>query len=135
MEKGFGHRVLRALQKDIHFKMESPEDIISTAQLNDFAISLDLSSAFNHLIVHPSLRPYLAFAFKGRTYTYQAMPFGAKHAPRLLTKALSHAILFIRCNWDIRIVVYMDDILLFHQDPTHLHISTLQIALYLESLG
>jgi hypothetical protein len=47
--------------------MESPEDIISTAQLNDFATFLDLSSAFNHLIVHPSLRRYLAFTFKGRT--------------------------------------------------------------------
>jgi hypothetical protein len=63
------------------------------------------------------------------------MLFGAKHAPRLFTKALSYAISFIRCNWNIRIVVYMDDILLIHQDPTYLHISTLQITLYLESLG
>ena len=133
--KVLNNKVLCALQKDIHFKMESPEDIISTAQLNDFATSLDLSNAFNHLIVHPSLRPYLAFAFKGRTYTYRAMPFGAKHAPRLFTKALSYAISFIRRHWDIRMIVYMDDILLLHQDPKHLHISTLQIAIYLESLG
>ena len=42
---------------------------------------------------------------------------------------------FIRAHWDIRIVQYMDDLLLLHQDPAKLRLYTLQIAVYLQSLG
>jgi hypothetical protein len=82
-------RILNSYQKDIHFKMEGPEDLIHVARRYDFATSLDLSNAFNHLIVPEDLQPYLYFAFKGTSYAYRCMPFGAKHAPRLFTKALS----------------------------------------------
>ena len=115
--------------------MENMEDVIRIALKDDFATSLDLKSAFNHLIVNSELRPYLAFAFRGKSYCYRAMPFGAKHAPRLFTKALSFAIRFARINWDLRIVAYMDDILLLHQDPVYLQTATLQLAIFLEQLG
>ena len=128
-------RILNFFQKDIHFKMEGPEDIITMAQQNDWATSLDLKNAFNHLRVQKASRPYLAFRFRGKSYMYRAMPFGAKHAPRLFTKALSFAIAFIRRHWSVRLVAYMDDILLLHQDPHYLQIATLQIAIYLQSLG
>jgi hypothetical protein len=123
------------LQKDIHYKMENEENIISMALPNDWATSLDLKSAFNHLLVQEDVRPYLAFSFRGKSYWYRAMPFGAKHAPRLFTKAFSYAIQFIRQNWSVRIMSYMDDVLILHQDPKYLHVATLQIALYLSSLG
>jgi hypothetical protein len=38
-------------------------------------------------------------------------------------------------HWEVRIVAYMDDILLLHQDRSYLELSTLQIAIYLRSLG
>jgi hypothetical protein len=63
------------------------------------------------------------------------MPFGAKRAPRLFTKALSYAIAVVRQNWQVRILAYMDDIIILHQDPNSLAIATLQIAICLQSLG
>jgi hypothetical protein len=128
-------QIVNSFQKDIHFKMEGPEDIIRMAQRFDWASLIDLKNAFNHLIVHPSLQPFLSFSFRGKSYMYRAMPFGAKHAPRLFTKALSFAIMFIRANWNVRIIAYMDDILLLHQDPHYLRVATLQIVIYLQSLG
>jgi hypothetical protein len=128
-------RNLNDEQKDILFKMEGPEQVIQMAQRGDFATSLDLSSAFNHLLVSEELQPFLCFSFQGTSYAYRGMPFGAKHAPRLFTKALSYPIAFIRRHWRVRILAYMDDIILLHQDPQYLRIATLQIAIYLQSLG
>jgi hypothetical protein len=48
---------------------------------------------------------------------------------------LRYAVSFIRAHWDVRIVVYMDDLLLLHQDRTKLETYTLQIAAYLQWLG
>jgi hypothetical protein len=128
-------RVLNLFQKDIHFKMEGPEDLIQMARKDDYATSLDLKNAFNHLIVHEDLQPYLCFAFRGVSYAYRCMPFGAKHAPRLFTKALSYAIAFIRQNWEARILTYMDHIIILHQNKDYLAIATLQIAICLQKLG
>jgi hypothetical protein len=63
------------------------------------------------------------------------MPFGSKHAPRVFTKTPGYAIRFIRSHWDIRVVQYMDDLLLMHQDRAKLELYTLQIAAFLQSLG
>jgi hypothetical protein len=81
------------------------------------------------------MRHFLCFAREGKYYSYRAMPFGAKHAPRLFTEALGYAIRYIRTHWDIRIIAYKDDLLLLHQDKEHLALCTLQIAAYLSSLG
>jgi hypothetical protein len=63
------------------------------------------------------------------------MPFSAKHAPRLFMKALSYPIAFIRRHWRVRILAYMDDIIIPHQDQDYVRIATLQIAIYWQSLG
>jgi hypothetical protein len=63
------------------------------------------------------------------------MPFGAKHSPRLFTEALNYPMTYTRQHWNVRIVCYMDDILLLHQERAELERITLQIAAYLSSVG
>jgi hypothetical protein len=128
-------RVVNDEQVAIHFRMEGVETVQRLMRIGDWATSIDLKSAFNHLRVHPSMRPFLAFEYKGRFYQYMAMPFGSKHSPRLFTEALSYPMRFIRSHWDIRVVQYMDDLLLLHQDREKLELYTLQIAAYLQCLG
>jgi hypothetical protein len=128
-------RPANAQMETIHFRMDSPETVQQVAQEGDFATSLDLKSAFNHLRVHESLRPFLCFAYKGQCFAYQAVPFGAKHSPRYCTQALGYAVRYIREHWPVRIVAYMDDILLLHQDPKVLELCTWQIARCLQCLG
>ena len=127
--------MVNAEQVDIHFRMEGADTVQYRLRQGDWCTSIDLKSAFNHLAVHPSMRPYLCFAFEGKCYSYAAMPFGSKHAPRLFTEALGYAIRYIRANWDIRIVAYMDVLLLMHQDREKCQLYTLQIAAFLQHLG
>jgi hypothetical protein len=42
---------------------------------------------------------------------------------------------YIRMHWEVRLVAYIDDLLLLHQDPSYLLLATQQIAVYLQSLG
>jgi hypothetical protein len=42
---------------------------------------------------------------------------------------------YIRTDWEVRIVVYMDDVLSLHQDRSYLELATFQIAIHLRSLG
>jgi hypothetical protein len=55
-------RILNEEVLPVHFKMESPDTVRSLLRKGDWATSLDVKSAFNHVPVHPSLLPYLAFA-------------------------------------------------------------------------
>jgi hypothetical protein len=66
---------------------------------------------------------------------YRAMPFGARHSPRIFTRALGYGLAYVRTHWQVRIIAYMDDILLLHQDRAYLELATAQIALYLGQLG
>jgi hypothetical protein len=101
----------------------------------DWTTSLDLKSAFNHMLVNEAFIPYLAFRHRGRYYAHAAMPFGARHSPRVFTRALGYTMAYIRVHWQARIIAYMDDVLLLHQDKAHLERATLQIACCLQSLG
>jgi hypothetical protein len=74
--------------------------------------------------VDEAFQPYLAFTHRGRCYTYRAMPFGARHSPRVFTRALGYGLAYVRAHWEVRVVAYMDDILLLHQDREYLQLAT-----------
>ncbi|KAA6404283.1 MAG: hypothetical protein EZS28_000192 [Streblomastix strix] len=86
----------------------------------DWATSLDLKSAFHHLAVYPPHRPYLAFEAMGKVYQYRAMPFGTQHLPIFFAQALAMVLMKIRRESDIRILNYVDDLLLLHQNKERL---------------
>jgi ribonuclease HI len=115
--------------------MESPELVRSLIQQGDWATSLDVKSAFNHVPVHESLRPYLTFAFKKRFYAYYGMPFGVQHAPKVFTLLMRRAVAAVRERWEARVVAYMDDILLLFRDRTAAGEQTKEIAAFLQALG
>jgi hypothetical protein len=126
---------VNAEQITVHFRMEGAHTVQQVALPGDWATSIDLKSALNHLRVHKEMIPFLCFAFEGQCYAHGAMPFGAKHSPRLFTEALGFAIKYVRQHWSVRVVVYMDDILLLHQDPGYLRLATIQVGVYLQCLG
>jgi ribonuclease HI len=102
--------------QDVRFKMKGPETICQLIRAGDWATSIDVKSAFNHVPVDKEFMPYLAFKFEGRTYTYAGMPFGVKHAPRVFTMLMRKTIAAVRERFQIRAVSYMDDILLIFDD-------------------
>ncbi|KAA6368720.1 MAG: putative reverse transcriptase, partial [Streblomastix strix] len=113
----------KALNKqiaDFHFKMHDSNEVKQTIRPGDWGTSLDLSSAFHHLIVQTESQPYLAFEFQNNYYTYRAMPFGTKHSPIYFATAMEPIMQQIRMKTEIRIINYVDDILLLHQNKEYL---------------
>ncbi|KAA6402068.1 MAG: hypothetical protein EZS28_002402 [Streblomastix strix] len=77
---------------DLKYKSEDFRTVYNIAQRGDYGTTLDISSAYNHILVSDELQQFLAFQFKGKTYTYRGMPFGLKTAPFIFHKHLLPAI-------------------------------------------
>jgi hypothetical protein len=73
----------------IHFKMEGVSTLEQCLKKNEFAITYDLKEAYNHIPVHPSMRPLLGVAWRGRCYQSKGMPFGLNDAPRVFSQIMS----------------------------------------------
>jgi hypothetical protein len=109
-------REINKYMKVDHFKMDSTKTVQDLLLPGDFAVSVDLMSAYNHISVHPALRPYLGFVFERRSYCYVGMPFGLCNAPRVFTKIMRLVMTHIRERWRVRCVAYLDDLLFLDQE-------------------
>jgi hypothetical protein len=119
----------------IHFKMEGVPTLLELFQKGDYAVSYDLKEAYNHVPVHKSMQPLLGIAWHGKCYQYVGMPFGLNDAPRVFSRIMRHAVTKIREIWNIRSVVYLDDLILLHQDKNYLAKVANEVTLFLRWLG
>ncbi|KAA6360885.1 MAG: putative Gag-Pol polyprotein, partial [Streblomastix strix] len=113
----------KALNKqiaDFHFKMHDSNEVKQTIRLRDWRTSLDLSSTFHHLIVQTESQPYLAIEFQNNYYTYRAMQFGTQHSPIYFATAMEPIMQQIGMITEIRIINYVDNILILHQNKEYL---------------
>jgi hypothetical protein len=128
-------RVVNAWLLTMRYRSDRPDTVQDVALIGDFATKLDIKGAFQHVKVCRAMRLYLCFAFKGEYYAHRVLPFGLKLSLKYFTEALGYGVKYIREHWNVRMVVYMDDVLLLHQDKVYLELVTAQIAAYLQSLG
>ncbi|CAB4033369.1 Hypothetical predicted protein [Paramuricea clavata] len=77
---------------------------------------------------------YLRFSYHGNLYEFRCLPFGLSSAPRAFTKILKPVVVLI-CSLGIRIVIYLDDILLLHQKKNDLVQIFYQVDNLLQNLG
>ncbi|KAA6396402.1 MAG: putative Transposon Tf2-6 polyprotein [Streblomastix strix] len=128
----------RTLNKELvtsKFKMEDIQSLLTLVEQEDWACSIDIKSAYNHIQVSSELQPYLAFSVGKKTYTHIGMPFGISIAPRIFSKTLSPAIAKIRETSEVKIISYSDDILVLHQSKEYLRHQIQVIDQFLKSLG
>ncbi|KAA6388398.1 MAG: hypothetical protein EZS28_016077, partial [Streblomastix strix] len=90
--------VIDQLQQDISFKMEDLYTIKQLLQQGDYAVTIDIQSAYSHTHVDQDLSPYLSFNFNNRCYSYVAIPFRIKSVPRTFTKMLRPVVAHIRIS-------------------------------------
>jgi hypothetical protein len=96
--------------EQIHFKMEGLKTLRNIIQPADFMVKIDLEDAFHHIPIHPSSQKYFRFRWGPTTYQWQCMPFGYRDAPRIFTRVMRVIAKEARKR-GIRLIVYMDDIL------------------------
>ena len=117
-----------------HFQMENISCLKQILNQNDFMVKLDLKDAYLTVGVHKQSQHYLRFIWQGQAYQFQALPFGLCTAPRVFTKLLKPVITFLRTR-NIRLLIYLDDILIVGSDIKTLKEQTGQVLDLLQGLG
>jgi hypothetical protein len=126
---------VNCFMEPIHFKMEGVHTLKDLIQPKDYAITYDLKDAYNHVPVHPSMSPLLGVAWRGKCYRFVGMPFGLSDAPRVFSSIMKKVVTTIREVWNVKAVIYLDDLILLHQNPDILQNIGKEVLLFLQWLG
>ena len=117
-----------------HFKMESLHTVKSLLQKGDWMTKVDLKDAFFMVPLAQQFRHLLLFKVNAESFQFLCLPFGLCTAPRVLTKVLKPAVELLR-TLGIRLVIYMDDMLLTASSVQLIQEHTYIALFLLENLG
>ena len=79
----------------------------------------DQKDAYLQVPIHPNHQKFLVFKWNNSFYQFQCLPFGLSTAPRVFTKLLRPVVEFLR-QIGCHLIIYLDNILLLHQDRDQL---------------
>ena len=117
------------------FRMEGVHTLRQILQKDDYMTSVDLTSGYHTVSVHEDFRKHFVFRHRGKWYRYRGLPFGASSACRAFTKCLRPIAAYARSVLGIRLIVYLDDWCILHQDPAMCVEHTRQLMELLTSAG
>ncbi|CAC5367715.1 unnamed protein product [Mytilus coruscus] len=104
-----------------HFKMEGLFMIKDLLKVGDFMLKIDLKEAYSVLSISQNHRKFLRFKWEGTLFEYTALPFGLAEGPRFFIKIMNPVIGILRMM-GVRMIIYLDDILLMAENPQKLEI-------------
>lgn len=117
-----------------HFQMEGLPAARHLVRRGDWMAKIDLTDAFLTVPVHPDDQHFLQFSWGGELYQFVAMPFGLASAPRVFTKLLKPLASYLRSR-GVRLVVYLDDILIVASSESQLREHLGWVVEVFESVG
>jgi hypothetical protein len=115
------YRALNEFQAKTPFKMDTLQSVADCIQKDDFGMLVDLTDCYLTMGLHPSQRKYCRFRhpITGRRMQWKTVSFGMSEAPRICTKLLRPLIGLLK-RLGVRCVLYIDDLLMHHQNKTTL---------------
>jgi hypothetical protein len=116
------------------FKMETIASIRLAIRRGDWATSIDLQDAYQHIDIHPASRRFLRFRWGDTVYQYTVLPFGLSTAPLVFTKVTRELASKAHLE-NIRLRMYLDDWLTLHQSQTGCLQSSKRVLEMTEELG
>ena len=128
---------LKALNSNIRyqkFKMDHIHDVLNMIEPNMLLCSLDITSAFNQVYVHPAHHRYLSFQWEDKYYRFKCLPQGATCSPRIFVRITTPVMKFLRSQM-VRIMIYIDDTLIMANTFTEMSTSMRLTVDLLEKAG
>lgn len=114
-------RPLDQFFKRFPFSVDTVARVANVASEGCFMTSLDDSSAFHHILIHPASWPLLGFTYRGVDYVWCVLPFGLSISPSVYhtLSALSEAKAEHLRSLGIVALAYLDDSFLSNAVATH----------------
>ena len=103
-------------------------------QENDFLLKKDLKDAYFSVPLQQCSRKYVRFVWSGNLYEFLCLCFGLGPAPKVFTKLLKVPIAILR-RMNIRLIIYLDDILLMGQTLEEILMNRDTLIYLLQKLG
>ncbi|XP_053309715.1 uncharacterized protein LOC128471763 [Spea bombifrons] len=117
-----------------HFKMEGIHNLRDLILPEDWLTKIDLQDAYLTVPIHVPHQRFLQFQWKNVKYQFTCLPFGLTSAPWCFTKLMKPVISLLRSR-GIRLIIYLDDILIMSQSEHQGRIHTQWTIKTLTSLG
>jgi len=114
--------------------MEGLRILLHLIQENDWVIKIDLKDAHLQIPIHQGSQHLLQFLWEHKVYQFSVSPIGLTSAPRVSSKVMKPVVGTLR-HMGIRLVIYLDDILILHQGKEELTQLIPLISQLLEALG
>lgn len=127
-------RYLNDWLKPQSVKYETIESVRQMIRRRDYLTSIDLKSAYSHIVIHPSHRHLLGFNALGRRWRFRCLPFGVSSAPYVFTRVMRTVVRYFRQR-GIRLAIYLDDIIIMAASPEQSRLHTRFVLDVLERLG
>lgn len=135
-----GHRMIINLKpinkfiEHMHFKMESLALLRDMVRKGDHFVKIDLTDAYLSVPLFKPHRRFVQFRWNGRCYQFRTLCFGLSIAPWAFTKILKPVVAYLR-SLGIRLIVYLDDILIINSTKEGAEADFLRVRLVLERCG
>ena len=127
-------RALNTFLSPPHFKMEGLKTVKDLLRQGDFLCKVDLKDAYFMVSIALSHRLFLQFSWEGKIFQFTCLPFGLCTAPWVFTKLMKVPLTTLRLQ-GMRLVTYIDDILVMDVSQEGAAQAQAQLMALLESLG
>lgn len=117
-----------------HFKMETLKNVKDMLKQGDLMVKIDLKDAYFTLPLGRSSRKFVRFQWGKDIYQFLCLCFGLGPAPRLFTKLMKVPVSILR-RLNIRLIIYLDDILIMGSTEREILMARDTVIYMLEALG
>ena len=117
-----------------HFKMEGIHLLKDLLRKGDWMAKVDLKDVYFMIPIQEQNREFLKLIFRDKCYRFNCLPFGLACAPWVFTKVLKPIAAQLR-ELGVRLIVYIDNILILAEMPQLLKDHTMGLIYLLENLG
>ncbi|KAJ2942855.1 hypothetical protein O0L34_g15045 [Tuta absoluta] len=130
----FNLKALNQYMNTKHFHLFHHRQMSNFLQPGDWMTKLDISQAYYHIPIRRQHRRFLRISYNGRLLQMTCLPFGLATAPRMFASITNWTAEVLRTK-GLRVVVYLDDYCIAHQDQKVLRAQAHVAVSFLTSLG